>query len=144
MTVTNLILPEVIAEPEVFSYSFDLPYAPHVVVGSNVGQVKLYLPYNLMEFITLSNSGNLINTYSSTINGYYEKSGSQYQVRFSPFETPEYRRMDSGESYRAFTVNEIVSIHGDIMDSQYLDSVNYELLLIMFLILIIGYKAVFK
>lgn len=68
---------------------------------SQIGNCKVYVPYNYAKYFSTSNDGRrIVNTTSSTVTCYaVDSSGNVYNVRFPSFDTPTYRRADLTGTY---------------------------------------------
>lgn len=87
-----------------FAYTFPTD-TYHAQVQCSLGNVTMYIPYNVSGSFSLTSSGVLVNTSSAAVYGYIDVNGAEYQVRFSTFELPEYRQVNSSySSWSAFNM----------------------------------------
>lgn len=76
------------------------------VETSELGSVKIYIPIDYQEgSFAYDNHGNLVNIRAASITGYI-LDGTQYSVRWTSFNTPQYRltNYDYGSSYEDLTI----------------------------------------
>lgn len=75
---------------------------------SELGQVMIYVPYNLGKYFTTTSSGGVISTYSSNITcwGTTDTGGTQYDIRFSFSSVPQYRT--GNYSYSELTITDVI------------------------------------
>lgn len=85
---------------------------------SELGSVKIYIPIDYQEgSFAYDNNGNLVNIRASTITGYI-LDGTQYTVRWTSFNTPQYRLTDSdySSSYEDLTVVSVTDTNIQIIE----------------------------
>lgn len=79
------------------------------VSTDELGDVKIYIPIDYQEgSFAYDNNGNLVNIRSATITGYI-LDGTQYTVRWTSFNTPQYRLVNytTGVSYQDLTISSV-------------------------------------
>lgn len=86
---------------------------------SELGEVKIYVPIDYQEgSFAYDNNGNLVNIRSATITGYI-LDGTQYTVRWTSFNTPQYRLVNySGVSsaYEDLTITSVIDTNIQIVE----------------------------
>ena len=94
----------------------------YIEVSSSVGKGTIVLP-NQYKDNTFSfdnrNGFNILNCTNSTVSGkFIFSSGTEYQLRFSSFNTCEIRANNSGTSvYQSITINSILNTNCNFMDN---------------------------
>ena len=80
------------------------------ITVSQLGNGRLYIPFNAGHYFSTSNSGNaLVNTSSSQVNAYFDNGSYIYNVRFPSFDKPTARRQDLNTgTYNDFIITSIV------------------------------------
>ena len=80
------------------------------VSTDELGDVKIYIPIDYQEgSFAYDNNGNLVNIRSATITGYI-LDGTQYTVRWTSFNTPQYRLVNYsgvGSTYEDLTISSV-------------------------------------
>lgn len=86
--------------------------------STNVGDMRIFVPtdYQYGSF-SLDSSGRLIGVRSSTITGYGYIGSTEYDVRFSSYAIPQYRRSDSSYTWDYLYINAVEDTNVQILDS---------------------------
>lgn len=80
---------------------------------------SIYIPTNYGSYFSVdSTTGDLVNTYSSTVNRYMTVTGRDYNVRFSSFDENQYRPYGSGSySYQPLHITSIQDTNLNMISS---------------------------
>lgn len=114
----SLIVPFSVPQDGAVPSSAPLGYCCYVTCStSQLGNITFFLPVTYREgYLSMSDNG-LMNVHTSTVSGYFYCGSTLYQIRFSGYSTPQYRKYDSGYSYVDLTVNDVMSTNMVIYDS---------------------------
>ena len=132
------------------AFAYSVPDNPYIISRStNLGNVDILIPSNYRHSLSLQ--GNTpINTNSSSFNGYINRGGATYTVRFPVYSQPEYRQDNISSSYwSTLTFN---SINKERSTVDFIDDENFSIFnnnivmnaLLIFSVLIIFYLLLRK
>lgn len=82
---------------------------------SNYGQICVYLPYNYADFFAPSGNS-IVNVYSGTVSGFGVVGNTQYDVRFTTFNSPEIRSLNGNYQWTTLNVRSIVDTNLPILN----------------------------
>ncbi len=87
------------------------------VVTAELGEVKIYIPTDYQRgSFTYDSDSNLVNIRSSTITGYI-LDGQSYTVRWTSFNSPQYRLVDySSSTWHDLTVTDVIETNVQIVE----------------------------
>lgn len=92
------------------TYAYSEPAESYyaIVDTREIGEIQIYVPYNMGRYFTTDNSGGLLSTYSSTIScwGRNYSGSTQYDIRFTYSNVPEYRT--GNYSYNDLNITDII------------------------------------
>lgn len=101
------------------SYAYSEPENAYyrIVDTTEIGEVKIFFPYNLGRYFTESTSGGIISSYSNTVSTWrlnYDKT-NYYDVRFPFLDVPEYRV--NNYNYVDLTITDIIETNLPLLSS---------------------------
>lgn len=108
MLLVGIVIIFAFRAPSASAYSQPTESYYAKVTTAELGNITIYVPYNLGRYFTTDTSGGLISTYSSTISTWGQSvSGSQYDIRFTFSSVPQYKTNSTGYSYADLTITGI-------------------------------------
>ena len=91
-----------------FAYSTPTESYYAIVDTAEVGEIQIFIPYNMGRYFTTDTSGGIISTYSGTVSCWARDytGNTQYDVRFTFSDVPDYRT--GTYSYSELTITQLI------------------------------------
>ena len=114
-------------------YSTDHTYYVEVQT-TQLGRITLLIPSNYANFFQFGGEIPLINSNSSTYSVFIKENTNVYnnQVRFAPFDVPEYRTTSTSYDYQQLTITQVYdsNLPGYVYKTPFVNDSNLYMLLI--------------